>query len=69
MPPITIGKLSEKPGCNIETIRYYERIGLLRKPPRSAGGTGVMGTKTFGNSLSPVVAGIWVLRWTRCETC
>jgi MerR family mercuric resistance operon transcriptional regulator len=38
MPQITIGKLSEKTGCNIETIRYYERIGLLRKPLRSAGG-------------------------------
>ena len=38
MSEITIGKLSEKTGCNIETIRYYERIGLLRKPPRSAGG-------------------------------
>jgi MerR family mercuric resistance operon transcriptional regulator len=38
MPEISIGKLSEKTGCNIETIRYYERIGLLRKPARSAGG-------------------------------
>lgn len=38
MPEFTIGKLSDKTGCNIETIRYYERIGLLRKPPRSAGG-------------------------------
>ena len=38
MPQFTIGKLSEKTGCNIETIRYYERIGLLRKPLRSAGG-------------------------------
>jgi MerR family mercuric resistance operon transcriptional regulator len=38
MTQITIGKVSEKTGCNIETIRYYERIGLLRKPPRSTGG-------------------------------
>jgi MerR family mercuric resistance operon transcriptional regulator len=35
--PIAIGALSERTGVNIETIRYYERIGLLPAPPRSAG--------------------------------
>jgi MerR family mercuric resistance operon transcriptional regulator len=35
--PATIGALSEDTGVNIETIRYYERIGLLPAPPRSAG--------------------------------
>jgi MerR family mercuric resistance operon transcriptional regulator len=34
----TIGALSRKTGCHIETIRYYERIGLLQKPLRSEGG-------------------------------
>jgi len=34
----TIGRLSEEAGVHIETIRYYERIGLIPKPPRSAGG-------------------------------
>ncbi|MVA97780.1 MerR family transcriptional regulator [Nitratireductor sp. CAU 1489] len=33
-----IGMLSRKTGVNIETIRYYERIGLLPAPPRTAGG-------------------------------
>ena len=28
-PSFTIGQLSERTGANIETIRYYERIGLL----------------------------------------
>ena len=32
-----IGALSERTGCNIETIRYYEKIGLLPAPPRSPG--------------------------------
>jgi MerR family transcriptional regulator, mercuric resistance operon regulatory protein len=32
-----IGTLSERAGVNIETIRYYERVGLLPAPPRSAG--------------------------------
>ena len=34
----TIGVLSERSGVNIETIRYYERAGLLQKPARSPGG-------------------------------
>ncbi len=34
----TTGQLSKQTGCNIETIRYYERIGVLPAPPRSAGG-------------------------------
>ncbi len=28
-PSITIGHLAKRTGANIETIRYYERIGLL----------------------------------------
>ena len=31
---ISIGELSRRTGCNIETVRYYERIGLLPKPSR-----------------------------------
>ena len=34
---IQIGELSRQTGCNVETIRYYERVGLLPRPPRSAG--------------------------------
>lgn len=35
---LSIGELSAITDCNSETIRYYERIEILRKPPRSAGG-------------------------------
>lgn len=31
---IPIGELSRRTGCNVETIRYYERIGLMPAPPR-----------------------------------
>src|SRR3546814_11349862 len=31
---LQIGELSRRTGCNIETIRYYERIGLLPTPSR-----------------------------------
>jgi MerR family mercuric resistance operon transcriptional regulator len=32
-----IGVLSTETRVNIETIRYYERIGLMPKPPRTEG--------------------------------
>ncbi len=31
---IAIGELSRRTTCNVETIRYYERIGLLPSPDR-----------------------------------
>src|SRR5215470_7005983 len=37
MKDIGIGALSQETGCNIETIRYYERIRLLPKPRRKRG--------------------------------
>ncbi|MBZ5877834.1 MerR family transcriptional regulator [Chromohalobacter israelensis] len=36
--PLRRGELAKRTGCNIETIRYYERIGLLPDPPRSDNG-------------------------------
>jgi DNA-binding transcriptional MerR regulator len=38
MTALTIGKLAEAAGVHVETIRYYERRGLLAPPPRSASG-------------------------------
>jgi MerR family transcriptional regulator, mercuric resistance operon regulatory protein len=35
---LKIGALSKQADCNIETIRYYERIRLLPVPPRTHGG-------------------------------
>lgn len=34
----TIGNLGRAAGVNLETIRYYERIGLIPEPSRSASG-------------------------------
>jgi len=33
-----IGQLSQQANCKIETIRYYEKIGLMPAPTRSSGG-------------------------------
>ena len=35
---LSIGALSEQTGVNVETIRYYEREGLLPSAPRTADG-------------------------------
>ena len=35
---ISIGELSRRTGVNIETIRYYERSGVIPRPPRTSGG-------------------------------
>lgn len=35
--PLTIGVLADLTGTNVETIRYYERLGLLAAPARTAG--------------------------------
>lgn len=32
------GELAARTGCNLETIRYYEKIELLPEPPRRANG-------------------------------
>jgi MerR family mercuric resistance operon transcriptional regulator len=38
-----IGQAAAKTGVNIETIRYYERVGLLANPTRTEGGHRVYG--------------------------
>jgi len=32
-----IGALARQMGCSVETVRYYERIGLMPEPPRTSG--------------------------------
>ncbi|MEQ8246663.1 MAG: helix-turn-helix domain-containing protein [Alphaproteobacteria bacterium] len=35
---MTRGQISKRTGCNAETIRYYERIGVIPPPKRSSAG-------------------------------
>ena len=48
----SIGQLSKAAGTAVETVRYYEKIGLLPKPARTAGnyrsyGTGEVARLSF----------------------
>lgn len=35
---LTIGQLAREAGVNVETVRFYQRRGLLSEPDRTAGG-------------------------------
>jgi MerR family mercuric resistance operon transcriptional regulator len=35
---MTIGRLAAQAGVNLETVRYYERVGLMPAPDRTSGG-------------------------------
>lgn len=38
MEAFSIGQIAHRAGIGVETVRYYERQGLLPKPPRSQSG-------------------------------
>lgn len=44
----TIGKLAAAGGVGVETIRYYQRRGLLDTPARSGGDTWGGGVRRYG---------------------
>ena len=66
---VAIGGLSQKTGCHIGTIRYYETIGLLPKPLRSEGGTGCM--ERIRSSVWYLYGGAvsWGSLWIIFEVC
>jgi hypothetical protein len=35
---LAIGELARRSGYAVQTLRYYEQIGLMPKPPRTSGG-------------------------------
>lgn len=38
MKPLTIGQVARRGGVGVETVRFYERRGLLSEPPRRESG-------------------------------
>ena len=80
MERLSIGELAQKTNVNIETIRYYERRGLLPEPPRNKSGHRrypsdalkrtdfIKRCQTLGFSLNEI-AEILELRVTPKSTC
>ncbi len=33
--PLTIGQVAKRSGIGLETVRFYERTGLVEEPPRT----------------------------------
>jgi len=54
MPGMTIGALAKAGGVNVETIRYYQRRGLLAEPERPAGSV-----RRYGPEAAGRLAFIW----------
>jgi Predicted transcriptional regulators len=48
MPGMTISALARAGGVGVETVRYYQRRGLLPEPPRPAGGGLGGGVRRYG---------------------
>ncbi|XVS60590.1 MerR family DNA-binding transcriptional regulator [Actinosynnema sp. CA-299493] len=69
MSGLRSGQLADAAGVNPQTLRYYERIGLLAEPERTLG----------GHRLYPPEASLccgwsrprsaWGSPWTRWPTC
>jgi MerR family mercuric resistance operon transcriptional regulator len=38
MDSLTIGQLAQRAGVGVETVRFYEREGLIKEPPRRPSG-------------------------------
>ncbi len=48
MTNLTTGELAKRAGVNVETLRFYERKGLLPKPPQRASGYRQYPTESVG---------------------
>ena len=48
-PGVTIGNLAKRTGVKVQTIRYYESIGLLSAPDRTEGNQRRYGDRAAGN--------------------
>jgi MerR family mercuric resistance operon transcriptional regulator len=44
---VRIGEVAERAGVNVQTLRYYERRGLLDPPPRTPSGYRIYSTETI----------------------
>ena len=46
---LTIGRLAQAGGVGVETVRYYQRRGLLHAPPRPRSGSEAGAVRRYGD--------------------
>ncbi len=80
MEAMTIGQVAKRAGVNVETVRFYEREGLIGEPPRRPSGYRQFGpdvvrrirfiqrAKELGFSLREI-GELLALRVSRGQTC
>ncbi len=66
---LTIGVLAEAAGVNVETIRSYQRKGLMQEPARPLGGIRRYGGSDLARVRFIKSASDWGSAWTRWRTC
>lgn len=49
MSVLTIAKLAQAGGVGVETVRYYQRRGLMNEPKRPSGGGLAGGVRRYGD--------------------
>jgi hypothetical protein len=65
-----IGELAGATGTKVETIRWYERIGLLTPPARTGGNYRAYGSAHLARlSFIRRARDLSAFRWTRCASC
>ena len=65
---MTIGGLAKAAGVNVETIRYYQRRGLLSEPERPPGGIRRYSAADIDRLTFVKRRSSWALVWMRSVT-
>ncbi len=66
---IKIGELAKRTECQAETIRYYEKEGLLPQPSRSGGNYRLYDEEHIERLRFIRHCRTLVWPWTMCELC
>jgi MerR family mercuric resistance operon transcriptional regulator len=68
MKLFTIGELGKVTGIHVETIRFYQRRGLLAEPQRPLGGIRfIKSAKKLGFSLDEIITLLTLEDGTHCK--
>ena len=62
-------RVGGRAGCDVQTVRFYEREGLLEEPAREASGYRRYAERHLTRLDSFVTADRWTFRWRKCGSC